>query len=442
MVGGGARYVGGLLLAVAAGLGLGLLFAHLGLGSSEWTKFVALPGQLWLKALKCIVLPMIVFSMVGAMVMLRSLPCARYIGAMVMALYIFTTVIAAVESCVVASSIMGPYVRALPQDTVDTAQGVAADLVHQRTLSETIFDTIENLVPKNFVDDAARANLLPVIVASIVFGLLVVDKQPDGSKSLTLQLVDEVNQVVIGVVTFLMTVAPFGVGALVFRSAASLNLADVGASVGYLILACVFALAIHAVVFYPILLLTFAQRNPIRYMFNIMPAMMTAVGTSSSAATLPITVSCVSNKNGIAPYIADFVLSLGATVNMDGTTGYLVCATYFLGKLHGVEFTLSTYLTMTLLATLCSIGTAPIPSASLVLLATILTAVGIPLDETFGLVTAVDWIVDRLRTVVNVTGDATAAAIVDRQARRRCTDFGASGSACGDAAADECHSAA
>mmetsp|Transcript_68865 Transcript_68865/g.212989 ORF Transcript_68865/g.212989 Transcript_68865/m.212989 type:complete len:456 (-) Transcript_68865:319-1686(-) len=401
-----------LIVSVAFGLCIGLGLSRLGLGRDHWLiTLLALPGKLWLKGLTCMVLPMIIFSMITAMVMLRSLPGARYLGLMVMGCYLLTTLVAAGEGCFVSAVILGPNVQQLPQAA---AAAAATDLpVAKRSLLETVVAAIENLVPKNLVGDAAAGNLLPVIIASIVFGLLVESKREDGAESVTMRLINELNGIVVRVITFLMSVTPFGVGSLVFASAARLNFAEMGSNVGFLLAATACGLLLHACVFYPALLLLVARRNPLAYFFNITPAMATALGTSSSAATLPVSISCAVERNGVSPPIASFVLSLGATVNMDGTTVYLICATCFLGALHGISFGISKFLLTTVMATLCSMGSAPLPSASLVLLATILSAVGVPLDETFGLITAVDWMLDRLRTCVNVAGDACAAGVID-----------------------------
>merc|ERR1711920_524747 len=195
-----------------------------------------------------------------------------------------------------------------------------------------------------------------------------------------------------------------------------------GSVVAFYILTVVAALLFHMLVVYPCLLMLFAQRNPCTYYANVLPAFGTAIGTSSSAATLPVSIEVSVNKNGIRPHLANFVLSLGATVNMDGTSIYLIIACYFLGLLQGVSFSIGDFITMGLLATFCSMGTAPVPSASLVLLATIMTAVGVPFNETFGIISAVDWMLDRLRTCVNVTGDATVAGIVDSLSDGNCDE--------------------
>merc|ERR1719188_2213358 len=211
-----------------------------------------------------------------------------------------------------------------------------------------------------------------------------------------------------------MVLTPVGVGSLVFDAIATHNFKEGGTGVIMFALSVLIGLTLHFCVVYPTLVACFSRRNPVRYVVNTVPALFTAFGTSSSAASLPVTQRCSIEKNGISPSIAKFVLSLGATINMDGTGLYLICAGFFLGTLEGVEFDFGKFSTMAVLAMLCSLGTAPVPSASLVLLATIMSSVGIPLTASFGLITAVDWLLDRLRTVVNVSGDASVTAVIDR----------------------------
>jgi len=279
---------------------------------------------------------------------------------------------------------------------------------------DSILNIFDGLVPKNLAKDAADGYLLPLIVASIIFGLLVKDKNEDGSESATLVVVGEMNDVVVKVVTFLMNLTPIGVGSLVFAAMNRLDLATTGRIVGMFMVSVIIGLSCHMLVVYPMLTTFLSRQNPLMYVYNIVPALLTALGTSSSAAALPVTTRCCIEKNNVAPHIAKFVLSLGATINMDGTGMYLICAAFFLGTIEGVTFTFSKFATMAVLAMLCSLGTAPVPSASLVLLATIMSSVGIPLTASFGLITAVDWLLDRLRTVVNVSGDASVTAVIDR----------------------------
>jgi Na+/H+-dicarboxylate symporter len=397
--------------AVLLGVGAGLLFQYLGWDTDAVVQVLGFPGVLWLKALKCIVLPMIVFSMIQSMVTLKSLPGARTIGLVVVGLYSLTTLCAAILGIAVSVLVMKPLMGD-PSDH-DTDGGEAPDLASYTAL-ESILNIFDGLVPKNLVADAADNHLLPVIVASIIFGLLVKDKNGDGTPSTTLVVVGEVNDVVVKVVTFLMVLTPLGVGSLVFAAITTQNFEETGKVVLMFVLSVIIGLCLHCFIVYPTLVGCFTKHNPIVYMINTVPALFTAFGTSSSAAALPVTQRCSIEKNGISPSIAKFVLSLGATINMDGTGLYLICAGFFLGTLEGVEFDFGKFSTMAVLAMLCSLGTAPVPSASLVLLATIMTSVGIPITSKFGYVYAVDWLLDRMRTVVNVSGDASVTAVIDR----------------------------
>lgn len=402
------------LIAVLIGGSIGIAFGAMGWAKHETATILALFGKLWLKALKCIVLPMIMFSMVDAMVMMRSLPGAKMVGFTVIGLYLATTVMAAIEGCVVSALILGPFVSPINLTADADGPTTTPKPVAQRSAFETILSIFDNLVPKNLVGEAANNNLLPVIVASIVFGLLVKDKEADGTKSIILRGIDQLNEVVVKVVTGVMMVTPIGVGSLVFASTARLDLAEMGKNVGFLVITVLAGLSLHVGGTLTLMLLFLARRSPCSYFRKVFPAFATALGTASSAASLPVTRSCAVLGNGITPHIADFVLSLGATINMDGTSIYLICACFFLGQLQGIAFGAADFITMALLATFCSMGAAPVPSASLVLLATIMTAVGVPFNETFGMISAVDWLLDRFRTSVNVAGDSAITAIVDR----------------------------
>lgn len=250
-------------------------------------------------------------------------------------------------------------------------------------------------------------------MASIIFGLLIEDKEADGTQSVTMKVITQMNNVVAKVIRVLMKLAPVGVGCLVFGSAAKMDLQSTGKLLGMFILSCYIGFAFHALVIYSLIIAFIARRNPITYISNIVPAVLTALGTSSSVATLPENIRCATERNRIRPPVAKFVLSLGATINMDGTGIFLIIAVYFLGRIGDVEFTIGRFLLMAVLAMLCSLGSAPVPSAGMVLLATMLTSSGVPMTDSFGLVVGIVWIVDRGMTMVNITGDSAVAAVVD-----------------------------
>ncbi|CAE7777934.1 SLC1A2, partial [Symbiodinium pilosum] len=283
------------------------------------------------------------------------------------------------------------------------------------SMIDAVLNIFDQLVPKNVVNDAAKNHLISVILMAIVAGCLLRVTREDGRRSVFLDLLDEINEVVTKVINGLIWLSPLGVGSLVCSSAARFDLAHLGASVALLVVAVLCVAGLHMLVFCGLMLLLGAGRNPIRYFVNCLPPLLTALGSSSSAAALPLSIAAAVEKNGLSPHIAKFVLNLGATINMDGTTAYLICATSFLAALQGIALDPGDYISMILMATLCSMGTAPVPSGSLVLLTTLLTSLNIPVTETFGLITAVDWLLDRVRTCVNVYGDACVAAVLDKK---------------------------
>ncbi|CAK0805922.1 unnamed protein product [Prorocentrum cordatum] len=255
------------------------------------------------------------------MVMLKTLPGARTIGIVVVGLYSFTSLCAAIVGCTVSVLVLQPLMGDVSH--LDTDDQVVPDLAEFTTL-ESILNIFDGLVPENLVLDAADDRLLPVIVASIIFGLLVKDKNEDGTLSTTLVVVQELSDVVVRVVTTVMMLAPLGAGSLVFAAATRLDFAKTGFVVIAFVLSVTIGLGFQFFVVYPTLITCLAMRNPMRYVLGITPALLTAFGTSSSAAALPVTQQCSIERNNIPPHIAKFVLSLGATINMDGTVLYLI----------------------------------------------------------------------------------------------------------------------
>eukprot|EP00437_Effrenium_voratum_P027424 CAMPEP_0181405234 /NCGR_PEP_ID=MMETSP1110-20121109/4656_1 /TAXON_ID=174948 /ORGANISM="Symbiodinium sp., Strain CCMP421" /LENGTH=450 /DNA_ID=CAMNT_0023527619 /DNA_START=42 /DNA_END=1394 /DNA_ORIENTATION=+ len=403
------------LIGVFIGLAVGLvlsLAADLP-AESEILQILAFPGKLWLKALKCVVLPMIFCGMVHSMVMMRELPAARSAAIWVIGLYTTTTVVAAMEGVAISWTLLRTSLK-----PVEAALAKETGL-EKMSMLDTVLNIFDQLVPKNVVKDAAQNHLISVILMAIIVGILLRVKRDDGRRSIFLDLLDEINEVVTRCINVLIWLSPLGVGSLVCSSAARFALAHLGTAVALLVAAVLCVAGVHMFVFCALLLTLGAGRNPIRFFINCLPQLLTALGSSSSAAALPLSISVAIDKNGLSPHIAKFVLSLGATINMDGTTAYLICATSFLAALQGITLTAGDYASMVLMATLCSMGSAPVPSGSLVLLTTLLTSLNIPVTETFGLITAVDWLLDRVRTCVNVYGDACVAAVVDKKMEGR-----------------------
>eukprot|EP00929_Paragymnodinium_shiwhaense_P102740 TRINITY_DN6595_c0_g1_i5.p1 TRINITY_DN6595_c0_g1~~TRINITY_DN6595_c0_g1_i5.p1 ORF type:complete len:443 (-),score=84.17 TRINITY_DN6595_c0_g1_i5:486-1814(-) len=398
-----------ILIGVATGLAAGILIARHGLGEADLVTILRFPGGLWMKALKCVVMPLIICSMISSMVTLRLLPDSRRV-ALVLVVYTATTILAVVEGCVFAHYLLTPNMGAAsPGKEVEDFSG--AETMSMLDLVLTVFDKV---VPSNIFQDVAEGRMIAVIVASVLVGLLIEPIRADGRRSTTLEVVDELNRIVYKVMTAIISLTPIGVASLVFGSAAKFDMEKVGETLlvfGGVVLA---SQAFHMLVVYPLLLLLVARRNPFLYYVNVMPAAMAVFGMASSAGALPLSIKVATEKNCIRPDIAAFVLPLGATINMDGTSMFLICSTCFLGALEGVTFDASKYITMSIMATMCSMGAAPLPSASLVFMSSIMAAVGVPMTDSFGLLVAVDWLLDRFRGVTNVTGDHVAAAVMNQ----------------------------
>eukprot|EP00435_Cladocopium_sp_Y103_P011610 s1705_g3.t1 len=385
----------GVVLGLAAGITLAEVHPH-----ENVIKVLSFPGKLWLKALTCVVLPMIMCGMIQSMVMMRELPGARHVAFWVIGLYGVTTVVAAVEGTAVSEFFLTSSIRPLsPADL----KVITPDVTKISTL-DTILNIFDQLVPKNVVGDAAQNRLISVIMMSILVGLLIPTTRADGRRSSTLELVDEINEVVTKVIKFLIFLSPAGVCSLVLAGSARFNLNDMGTAIVALVGAVIASLGMHMFLFLPTLLALGARRNPVKYFQNCLPPIFTALGASSSAASLPLNIEVAIEKNGLSPHVAKFTLNLGATINMDGTGMYLICSTMCIALLQGITMGPGDLAVLCLMATLCSMGAAPVPSASLVLLATLLSTMNIPVTETFGLITAIDWLLDRLRTCVNVYG--------------------------------------
>jgi len=371
-------------------------------------NILAFPGKLWLKALTCAVLPLIVCGMIQSMAMMRDLPGAKDLAFGVISLYCFTTIVAAVEGAVIATSLLGWTISPLaPLET----EGKGAE-VHKMSVDEAVLNIFDQLVPKNIVGDAAANRLISVIVTSILLGLLL--PRPEGRRSTTLEVVDEVNDVVNKVIKFLIRLSPVGVCSLVLTGSSRFELQHMGTSVAALVACVLTALGLHMFVFCSLLLALGANRNPVTYFRTCLPALLTALGSCSSAASLPLNIEAA-EKNGLRPHVAKMALNLGATINMDGNSIYLICSTVCVALMQGICLNPGDIVVLCIMATLCTMGTAPVPSASLVLLATLLSMLDIPVTETFGLISAIDWLLDRLRTCTNVYGDACVAAVLDHR---------------------------
>ncbi len=270
------------------------------------------------------------------------------------------------------------------------------------------------MIPSNIFLAAGETNVLALIVFSLVFGGAVTTLGKQGQ--ILVDFFQAANEAIMKIVDLVMWFAPVGIFGLVAYNIAKNGggeafAEDVSKLAKYVLTVCG-GLGIHGIVLATVVCL-FGRHNPIVFTFGMARALLTALTTSSSSATLPVTIACVEENNGVSPRSAGFVLPLGATVNMDGTALYEAVAVVFIAQSLGIDLSIGQLIVIFLTSTLAAIGAAGIPSAGLVTMVIVLTAVRLPVTG-IGLILAIDWFLDRLRTTINVYGDAVGAAVIDR----------------------------
>ena len=295
----------------------------------------------------------------------------------------------------------------------------------ERSITDILREVLEGLVPSNLFKAMAENDILPVITFSLLLGAVLSTLGEQGRP--VIDFFNSLNEAIMKLVHLAMYAAPVGIGALIAG-----RLGEAGGFEGFLpeflrlgkyAFTVIAGLLIHALVILPLLLRLFGKTGVSRFAKNTSPALLTAFSTASSSATLPLTVECAEEKNGVAPRTAGFVLPLGATINMDGTALYEAVAVIFIAQINGIALGPAELAIVFLTATLAAIGAAGIPEAGLVTMVLVLKAVDLPV-EGIALILAIDWFLDRCRTTVNVWGDSIGAKIIDRYVRKSTSGTG------------------
>jgi len=370
-----------------------------------------IPGDLWLRALKATVLPLIVTAIISAMQNLKAMTGGdgAKLARWTIGYYVCSTIVAIVQSMILVVHVWKPLMvevsgAALEVEDESTQEDI--DEGSQNQAHDIVVSVAQSFIPSNIVSAIANDELLSVLVTSVVVGLLI--KGPDSS---LLRAVKEVERIVGIVIAWLIKLAPIGVFFLILANLMTLNIEEIGINVGVLIGGAVCCMAIHIFVIIPIVFFAFTRQNPYSYWLKNSPAWITAWGSASSAATIPVTLRCVTAR-GVPQVVSRFTVPLGALINMDGTAIYFPLVVVFLATTQGMELNVGDYVIIVLLATLSSIATTPIPSASLVITIMIANSVGVPVTGMYAVVVAFDWFVDRFRTMTNVSGDMYAARVM------------------------------
>jgi Na+/H+-dicarboxylate symporter len=394
-------------LAVLVGLMVGKDGAIFGLTFYAVFDFV---GQLFLNALKMLIVPLIVSSIIVGVAGIGDSENLGRLGAKTIGYYALTSFLAILVGLSVVNLIQ-PGVIDGSAEAVFGLSANAAELEAQFADkgADDIVAIFLRMVPTNIIAAASEGQMLGLIFFSILYGFFMTRIEKQAAEP-QYNFFNGMFQIMMKITDLVMRFAPIGVFALVAKTVASTGL-EAFIPLAQFFFTVVIALGIHFAVTLPLLLLLLGHVKPLRHYRAVSPALLTAFSTASSSATLPLTMECIEKNAGVSNKTTSFVLPLGATVNMDGTALYECVAVMFIAQAYGIEMGLATQFTVVLLALMTSIGVAGIPAASLVAIAIILSAVGLPL-EGIGLILAVDRVLDMLRTAVNVAGDSAGAVII------------------------------
>ncbi len=381
-----------IIIAIIAGVFCGLVFG-------EKAQHLQIFGNLFIRFLKLIIIPLIMASMISGIISIGNIRGLGRIGIKTFAYYLMTTIIAVTIGLILVNII---------------SPGVGADLGTEqtKTLPEhsepSLTSIIYDIFPDNIFYAMANDKVLSVIFFSLLLGTAI-STIGDKAKPVAI-FFQSFNDVMMKITEWIMALAPFGVFALMAVTIGKTGLDAVKSLAAYIITVLI-GLGVHALIVLPFILKFIAGLSPVAFFKHVFSAVATAFSTASSSATLPITMECLEKNAGIDNKIVSFVLPLGATINMDGTALYEAVAAMFIAQAYGIELGFSQQIIIVLTATLASIGAAAIPSAGLITMVIVLKAVNLPL-EGIAMILAVDRILDMCRTAVNVFGDSCGAAVV------------------------------
>uniref|UniRef100_A0A8C8HVT7 Amino acid transporter n=1 Tax=Oncorhynchus tshawytscha TaxID=74940 RepID=A0A8C8HVT7_ONCTS len=426
------------IAAVALGVMLGFALRPHNLTLRK-IKYFAFPGELLMRMLQMLVLPLIISSLVTGISSLDSKASGK-MGMRAVVYYMVTTLIAVFIGIVIVIVIKpGKGHRDSPVASSGTIEPVQA--------ADAFLDLIRNMFPPNLVEACFKqvreftcqlikqlffntllvetipvsgssngVNALGLVVFSMCFGLVIGSMKQQGQA--LRDFFDCLNEAIMRLVAIIIWYAPVGILFLIAGKIVEMkNLAEVGGQLGMYTVSVIVGLLIHGLFVLPLFYFLVTRKNPYTFIAGLLQALITALGTSSSSATLPITFRCLEENNHVDKRVTRFILPVGATINMDGTALYEAVAAIFIAQVNDMELNFGQILTISITATAASIGAAGIPQAGLVTMVIVLTSVGLPTED-ITLIIAVDWFLDRLRTTTNVLGDSLGAGIVEHLSRQ------------------------
>mgnify|MGYP001299638096 FL=1 len=391
-----------ILLGMILGIFLGSLLNNLFQGDlpnfiAFFYELVDAIGRIFLSLLKLLVVPLVFVSLVVGVSNLTSDKQLLSISSKAIGLYLFTTALAIVSALFVSSFF----------DMAREASLTSTSSFEQNAIP-SLKDTFVNLFPSNPIKAMAEGNMIQIIIFAMLFGYGLNKLSSETSKVKSFFF--DLNEIILNIVNFVIWLSPLGVFCLIFSTFSSLGISIIFTLINYFLIV-VFVLIFHALFSYSFLLIILAKVNPLFFFTNMREAILFAFSTSSSSATMPVTLKTVEEKLGVNKSVSSFCIPLGTTINMDGTAIMQGVATVFIAQVYQVDLSMMEYLMVIITATLASVGTAGVPGVGLIMLAMVLQQVGLPV-EGIALIIGVDRLLDMLRTAVNVSGDATISCIV------------------------------
>ncbi|MFH2037432.1 MAG: cation:dicarboxylase symporter family transporter [Candidatus Zixiibacteriota bacterium] len=393
-----------ILIAMVLGAVLGVVGGYY---FGDYLIHIKFLGTIFLNALKMIVIPLIVASMIIGVTSLGDIRKLGKTTGKTLLYYLVTTGFSVLIGLILVNVFR-------PGDGVPIIGAMVPDIVAESG-QKTILDVIVSLIPDNIFAAASEGRILPLIVFSLLFGGVLTAIGRKGKPVIT--FFEGINLAIMKLVMIIIYFAPIGVFALIASIVAENrgSVVELISGLGWYSFTVILGLLIHGAIVLPIILKMFGRKNPLEYFLNMGQALATAFTTASSSATLPLTMEAVEEKNQVDKKASSFVLPLGATINMDGTALYEAVAALFIAQIYGIDLSIGAQIVIFFTATLASIGAAGIPHAGTVTMVFVLSAVGLPL-EGIGLIWAIDWFLDRCRTTVNVWGDSVGAAVIGETA--------------------------
>ena len=409
-----------ILIGLVLGLIWGLIASVSGF-SSFTVDYVKPFGTIFVNLLKLIAVPLVLASLIVGVTNLNDVTKLSRMGGKTILFYMFTTVFAITIGLTVVN-VMQPG-KALPKETQAELQASYSENIEGSEESAMEFrergplDFIVDIVPQNVVQSASdNGNMLQIVFVAILLGIGIIQIPKEKGKIL-IKFFDSLNDVIIKLVDFIMLTAPYGVfalmaGVIVDLAGDDLSKAlDLLGALGWYCIAVLLGLILHVLIVYSSLFKMFSKMSLKDFFKAIQPAVLLGFSTSSSSATLPVTMERVEKNAGVDEEVTSFVLPIGATINMDGTSLYQAVAAVFIAQALGLDLSIAQQLTIVLTATLASIGAAGVPGAGIIMLVIVLQAIEVPV-EGIALILGVDRILDMCRTAVNITGDAAVSVAV------------------------------